>query len=209
MYLFLLCINFYYMEPVMTYTEKEINLAFETARNKRLPVLVDFWSEGCKGCKKMNEITYQNEDVLHYLKKNFVFVKYNTKNRHHEFRNTYISSPHLWTPAFIIFANDGSEVRKISGYLPAKQFINEMELGRAMAAIRKAQSPEALTILEKLYTATDSSPIAQEALYWAGVSAFYANHKSMEHLVPYWERLMNNYPDSVWAERADCLHVEV
>lgn len=197
------------MDTPDTYTEKEINPAFEIARNKRLPVLVDFWSEGCKGCKKMNEITYQNEDVLHYLKKNFVFVKYNTKNRQPEFRNTYISSPHLWTPAFIVFANDGSEVRKVSGYLPAKQFINEMELGRAMAAIRKAQSPEALRILENLSVNADSDPIAQEALYWAGVSAFYANHRSMKHLVPYWEKLLNQYPESIWAERADCLAIEV
>ncbi|HET6768849.1 MAG TPA: thioredoxin family protein [Chitinophagaceae bacterium] len=197
------------MNTLVVYTEKEINAAFEIARNKRLPVLVDFWSEGCKGCKKMNEITYQNDKVLNYLEKNFVFVKYNTKNRQPEFRNTYISSPHLWTPAFIVFANDGSEVRKVSGYLPPGQFINEMELGRAMAAIRKAQSPEALKILENIYTNSDSDPLAQEALYWAGVSAFYANRKRMEHLVPYWEKLLNQYPESIWAERADCLAVEV
>lgn len=204
-----MCQNFNTMDKVTTYTEAEINLAFESARNNRLPVLVDFWSEGCKGCKKMNETTYQDQAVLDYLQKNYVFVKYNTRNRQPDFRNTYISGPHLWTPAFIVFANDGSEVRKVSGYLPSRQFINEMELGRAMAAIRKAQSPEALTILEKLSTETGNDAIAQEALYWAGVSSFYANHKSITHLETYWEKLLNQYPGSIWAERADCLAVVV
>lgn len=197
------------MEKELLYTETNVDTAFEAARNTRLPVLVDFWSEGCKGCKKMEEVTYPDSRIRQYLAAHFVFVKYNTANRQPGFKNTYITGPHLWTPAFIVFANDGSEVRKVSGYLPPGQFIDEMELGRAMAAIRKAKSPEAIAILEQLYANSENGSIKQEALYWLGVSAFYANKKSVSHLVPYWEKLMSEYPGSAWADRADCLSVKV
>lgn len=191
------------------YTEDNVTEAFEYAKKNQLPVLVDFWSRGCKGCKKMEDVTYQDETVLKYLEENYVFVKYNTANKIHNFRNTYITAPHLWTPCFIVFANDGSEVKKVSGYLPPQQFFDEMELGRAYAYLRKAQSPKSLEVLNRLIEGTSDTYVKQEALYWAGVSAFYAEQKKIEALTPYWERLMDEYPQSVWAERADCLDVEL
>jgi thiol-disulfide isomerase/thioredoxin len=191
------------------FTEADVEIAFETAKKNRLPVLVDFWSEGCKGCKKMELVTYANELITGYIQTNFVFVKFNTAHKLYSFRNTYLSSAHLWTPCFIVFSNDGSEVRKISGYLPPRQFINEMELGRAMACLRKAQSEEALAVLENLIRVSGDDAITQEALYWAGVCAFYADKKNLGALISFWEKLLELYPTSNWAERANCLDVPV
>ena len=195
------------MNNLTIYNEMQIDLAFTEAKNKQLPVVVDFWSEGCKGCKKMEDVTYRKEAVIDYLKLNYVFVKYNTYNKQPGFRNTYILSPHLWTPTFIIFSNDGSEVRKATGYLPPKQFLNELELGKALAELRKAKSGAALATLNNLLASSDCDIIKQETLYWAGVAAFYANKKSLEQLIPFWEKLINEYPGSRWADRADCLDV--
>jgi thiol-disulfide isomerase/thioredoxin len=195
------------MNTLTIYKEMQIDLAFTEARSKQLPVVVDFWSDGCKGCKKMEDVTYKDEAVIDYLETNYVFVKYDTYNKQPGFRNTYISSPHLWTPTLLVFSNDGSEVRKATGYLPPKQLINELQLGKALAQLRKARSGDALDTLNHLLASSDCDVIKQEALYWAGVAAFYANKKSLEQLVPFWEKLMEEYPGSRWAERADCLDV--
>jgi thioredoxin-related protein len=190
------------LESITQFTEAETDKAFQLARQKHLPVLIDFWAPGCKGCKKMELTSYQNPEIQHYIVENFVFVKYNITNRNVP---KIQSSPILWTPTFIVFANDGSEIRKITGYLNDQHFEAEIEIGRAMAFLRKAQAQTALTILETFVRHTDNKSLLPEALYWAGVASYFLNQRNAESLVPYWQQLLWDYPDNIWAQRADCL----
>lgn len=186
------------------FSEAETEKAFQVAKQKQLPVLIDFWAPGCKGCRKMEITTYQKAKTLSYIDQHFVFVKYDITNRNVP---KITSSPILWTPTFIIFANDGSEVRKTIGYLNYLQFEAEMEIGRALAFLRKAQSQMALDILENLINSSVNKILLPETLYWAGVASYFFNKRNAESLVPYWEKLMTNHSESIWAERADCLNV--
>ncbi|WEK34957.1 MAG: thioredoxin family protein [Candidatus Pseudobacter hemicellulosilyticus] len=188
------------------FAESDTENAFHSARQKQLPVLIDFWAPECKGCKKMEITTYQNANTLSYIDKHFVFVKYNITNRNVP---KITSSPILWTPTFIVFANDGSEIRKTIGYLNDTQFQAEMEMGRALAFLRKAQPEVALEILKKFIKDNVVVTALPEALYWAGIASYFLNKRDMESLVPYWEELINIYPESIWADRADCLHVNL
>lgn len=194
------------MQTLITNIFAESNLedAFHLARQKQLPVLIDFWAPGCKGCKKMDITTYESAETLSYIDKYFVFVKYDITNRSIP---KITSSPILWTPTFVVFANDGSEVRKTIGYLNNLQFESEMEIGRALAFLRKAQPQIALDILENFIKNSIYKILLPEALYWEGVAAYFLNKRNAESLAPYWEKLMNIYPESIWAERADCLNV--
>src|SRR5687768_13945825 len=112
-------------ETIIHFTEAETDKAFLLAKQEQLPVLIDFWAPGCKGCKKMELTTYQSSEALFYIDKNFVFVKYDITNRSVP---KIQSSPILWTPTFIVFANDGSEIKKVTGYLNDLQFEAEMEI---------------------------------------------------------------------------------
>lgn len=112
-------------------------------------------------------------------------------------------------PTFIVFSNDGSEVRKITGYLNSLHFEAELEIGRAMAFLRKAQPSTALEILENLIANTANKASIPEALYWAGVVFYFLNKRNPESLVPHWEQLINNYSESIWAEKADCLNIKL
>lgn len=188
------------------FTEAETEKAFQIAKQKQLPVCVDFWAPNCKGCKKMEITTYQNTEILSYIDQHFIFMKYNITNRNVP---KIECSPILWTPTIIVFSNDRSEVRKITGYLNHLQFEAELEIGRAMAFLRKAQPNTALEILENLIANTAYKAPIPEALYWAGIGAYFLNKRNEESLVPYWERLINDYPESVWAEKADCLYIQL
>lgn len=185
-------------------TEAETEKAFKVAKQKQLPVLFDFWAPNCKGCKKMEITTYQKPTTLFYIDQHFVFVKYNITNRSVP---KITSSPILWTPTFIVFANDGSEVRKITGYLNDLQFEAEMEIGRALAFLRKAHPQIALDILENFIKNSSSKILLPEVLYWAGVASYFLNKGSAVSLVPYWEKLITEHSESIWAERADCLNI--
>ena len=191
-------------EAISHFTEAETDKAFQLAKEKQLPVLVDFWSPGCKGCKKMEITTYRNFEALSYIDNNFVFVKYDITNRA---VSKLQSSPILWTPTFIVFANDGSEIRKITGYLNDYQFEAEMEIGRATAFLRKAQPKKSLEILENYIAKTDNKSLVPEALYWAGVASYFLNKKTSDSLVTHWQQLLLDYPENDWAHRADCLNV--
>ena len=191
-------------ETKSCFTEAETEKAFQVAKQKQLPVLIDFWAPGCKGCKKMEITTYQKAKTLSYIDQHFVFVKYDITNRSVP---KITSSPILWTPTFIVFANDGSEVRKITGYLNNLQFEAEMETGRALAFLRKAQPQIALDILENFIKSSANKISLPEALYWAGVASYFLNKRNAESLVPHWKKLITEHSESIWAERADCLNV--
>ncbi|MEO6869362.1 MAG: thioredoxin family protein, partial [Ginsengibacter sp.] len=182
-------------ETTSFFTEAETEKAFQVAKQKQLPVLVDFWAPNCKGCKKMEITTYQKATTLPYIDQHFVFVKYDITNRSVP---KITSSPILWTPTFIVFANDGSEVRKTTGYLNNLQFEAEMETGRALAFLRKAQPQIALDILENFIKSSSAKILLPEALYWAGVASYFLNKRNVESLAPHWEKLINEHSESIW-----------
>lgn len=192
------------VKTISFFTEVEIAEAFQSAKQRQLPVLIDFWAPGCKGCKKMEITTYQHPEMLSYIDRQFVFVKYDITNRE---AGRLPSSPVLWTPTFIVFANDGSEVRKTTGYLSESQLKSELALGRAMAFLRKAQPQTTLDILEGLLAEPGHEDWIPEALYWAGVATYFLNKRSADSLIPYWGKLMRDHPGSLWSERADCLNI--
>lgn len=191
------------------FTEENISEAFEMARQKQLPILIDFWAPGCKGCMKMDISTYQDTKVLTYIEETFIFIKFNVMGKNKIPRGTFHSSTVLWTPCFMVYANDGTEIRKVTGYLSPDQFIDEMDLGRAMALLFKSKSREALNLLEGLAISSSKDTIIQEALYWCGVAAFFLQKRVPDSLYPYWEKLMLEYPGGIWAERADCLSIQM
>jgi thiol-disulfide isomerase/thioredoxin len=189
------------------FDESSIEQAFEKAKKTGKPLLIDFWATGCKGCKKMEIHTYAAEDIQKYLNSNYVLVKVNSRKISKAFKNAYTTSAFLWTPTFFIFSSDQQELKRSTGFMPPNQFRAELDLGLAFNHMRRWENQAALFILESLYNYAEQSTLKEEALYWAGVAAFYAHQKSQEHLSTYWNRLLEKYPGSLWSERADCLEV--
>ncbi len=190
---------------VKHFTEHNVDEAFKLARATKKAVLIDFWSVGCKGCQRMEELTYEDESVQEYLEQNYVLVKYNTGNLTKAFSDKYLVHALIWTPALFMYTPDGRVIRQVAGYLSPHQFIAELTLGKAMLQVRIGQPAAAIPLLQELPYSSEYPSLHQEALYWSGVAAFFAARKDFDALVPYWQELRSSYPGSVWAEKADFL----
>ena len=47
------------------------------------------------------------------------------------------------------------------------------------------------------------SPVAPEALFWAGIAAFRCDGRNIEVLKQHWEEVRARYSQSTWRTRAD------
>ncbi|WP_177192302.1 thioredoxin family protein [Chitinophaga arvensicola] len=190
------------------FTETNVDSAFELARAEQKPVLIDFWSTNCKGCQRMDAVTYEDASVQAYLEQHYVLVKYHVSKMNRDFSKVYLPTAIQWTPALYIYSPDGAVIRNITGYLSPRQFIIELSIGQGAAFMRKGKYAEALELLSNLTIAGAYPVLDQEAMYWSGVAAFFGKQKDFRDLVPYWGKLINTYPGSTWAEKADILPAE-
>jgi len=186
------------------FDESSANEAFKKSKKSKKPVFVDFWSTGCKGCEKMESTTYHDENVMTSLN-DFVFLKYNTKNVQKNFRELFPTIGLGWTPSFYIYSPDGKIMRNMLGYLPPEQIIMELKLGLGQSYMRSSQYGEAIKIFKDTFSSTKETNYIQEGLYYAGVAAYYQFNGSLDELSVYWNELLDKYPNSLWAQRADVL----
>jgi thiol:disulfide interchange protein len=103
----------------------DYDTALETAKKDKKLVMVDLYTDWCGWCKKLDKDTYSDKDVEAKLTKDFVAVKVNPEKSQrdaklsHDFGTT--GYPH------IVFVDaDGKKVSEIDGYLPATQFLEQL-----------------------------------------------------------------------------------
>lgn len=185
------------------FTGQQVEEAFALAKAEQRPLLIDFWADDCKGCQRMDAVTYEDEQVRDYLEEHYVLVMFNLKEVTKAFATKYLTRALIWAPTFLVYTPDGSILREATGYLPPHQFLAELTIGRALLAMRRGKAADGLSLLNGLITDALHPALHQEVLYWLGVAAFFAEGKSFDALVPYWRELRQTYPDSLWAERAD------
>ena len=102
--------------PKWTHFDSEI---FSRSKKEHKLVLLHLRANWCHWCHVMEEKTYTNATVLSYLEKNYI-----TCMEDHDERQdlTSIYSEYGW-PATIIFDENGNELFKEAGYIPADEFL--------------------------------------------------------------------------------------
>jgi tetratricopeptide (TPR) repeat protein len=140
---------------------------------------------------------YPQERVANFINDRFVPVKIHIKERPQDFGRFKAE----WTPTLILAEPDGTERHRLVGYLPADDFLAQIELGLAKAAFGRGQFDQArtafLAIAEK-YPKTDAAP---EAVYWAAVSGYKASGNP-EFLKKAGEQLRDKWPNGEWAKKS-------
>ncbi|NML21430.1 thioredoxin family protein [Pseudoflavitalea sp. G-6-1-2] len=185
------------------YTESQASEALAAAKATQKPLLIDYWAHNCKGCARMDSLTYEDEQVQEYLSENYIVLKCNVAAVDGAFAKTFLTTAVIWTPSLYIYSPEGVILRTVVGYVSPAQFLTELGIGRAAHQMRRRHFAEAGELLEQLPFAAQYPALHAEAIYWAGIAAFFQHQNSFDHLVGYWADLRKKYPETTWAEKAD------
>jgi thiol:disulfide interchange protein len=95
--------------------------AVASARQKNLPVMIDFYTDWCGWCKKLDADTYVDKQVVD-LAKGFVSLKIDAD------AERAITSRYGITgfPTILFVDTAGNEIHRIVGYRPPEAFVSEM-----------------------------------------------------------------------------------
>jgi hypothetical protein len=147
----------------------------------------------------MGAVTYPNPEVEQYLQQHFIPVQFNVVEQPDVMRR--FNTP--WTPTLIVLDAEGKEHRRSQGYLDPKRFLAEMAMARLQAAIDRQDFPLAHSLAQEAQRLTAGDPEREpEALYWSSVAAYKATGES-QNLVNGWNRLLDAFPQSDWAKKAE------
>lgn len=147
----------------------------------------------------MSTVTYSDPDVERYISEHFIPVKINVVDKP-EMLDVFSAS---WTPAIIIHDSDEQEHRRMEGFFDPKRFIEELALARLKGALENKDYPGARERVAEAMNLTKGDPVrASETLYWSAVADYKAS-KNAEELTKGWRKLLEEYPESEWAKRAE------
>ena len=147
----------------------------------------------------MGTVTYPNLEVEQYITQNFIPVQFNVQEQPGKMDEFNA----VWTPALMVQDADGREHRRSFGYLDPERFLAEMSLARVQAALDRHEFAEAQKLADEALQKCSGDPVHEpEARYWASVAAYKATNDSSK-LMDGWNKLLDQFPDSEWAHRAE------
>jgi thioredoxin-related protein len=167
------------------------------SRTERKPIIVDVYQDNCGGCDKLDDETFAHPDVIDALGSRFVAVKLHLFQDREFTRTNQV----FWTPT-ILFADRSGKVRYTSpNYLPVPEFLDLLDIGEAMVAMRWKGYEQAIGLLTSLRDRSPDGPLTAEAIYWRGIAAYFRDGRSSRSANAEWSELLERFPDSIWAKR--------
>ena len=114
---------------------QEFSKAIELAKKQNKIVVVDFYTDWCGWCKRMDKDTYGNAEVTKYAKAKLIMSKVDAesqeKTRFKEHELTYqqlaLGMGVRGYPTTAFFDSNGDLITSISSYLTAEQFLPILE----------------------------------------------------------------------------------
>lgn len=103
--------------------ERDLSAALRRGGKENKVVMVDFYTDWCKWCDKLDQTTFSDEKVLRALD-GVVAVKLNAED------GGRTEAERLGVegyPTVVFFDANGKEVGRIPGYLPPGEFLEQLE----------------------------------------------------------------------------------
>ncbi len=106
-----------------------------------------------------------------------------------------------WTPTVLILDAKGKERYRIEGFLPADEFLGQLQLGLGHAEFANKNLAEAERQFRDVCEKLPGTDAAAEAMYWAGVSRYKATNDASA-LKATAQAFQDRYSNSIWAKKA-------
>ena len=171
--------------------------AMAVARQHRKPIVIDVYQDNCGGCDKLDEETFEDPRVADAIASRFIPLKLEL------FQDRDFTRQHqvFWTPTILI-ADHSGKVRYTSvNYLPPAEFLDILDIGEGMAAMRWKGYDKAIGLFTTVRDRTPDGPLTAEAIYWRGIAAYFRDGKAAASAKTEWTELQERFPDSIWAKR--------
>lgn len=99
----------------------DYNTALSQAQANNQKLVIDFYTDWCQWCKKLDTETYVDPAVV-AMSNNMVFAKINAEV------DTMTAQKYKVTgyPTIIVANSDGTEIDRVAGYLPAEDFVAQV-----------------------------------------------------------------------------------
>jgi len=151
----------------------------------------------------MGAVTYPDPEVERVIDGQFVPVQFNVVEQPEVMERF---NAH-WTPTLIVQDANGKEHRRAQGYLDPRRFLAEMALARLQDAINEERFEAVPALSREAQERAKGDPAREpEAIYWSSVAAYKASHEASK-LLEGWNRLLDEFPQSEWAKRAEFIRM--
>lgn len=144
---------------------------------------------------------YTDPRVREFVNNNFLPVRVHVQKNRDEFAELGARYNAQWTPTVLILDSNGQERHRIQGFLPADEFLAQLELGAAQAAMARQDFQEAEQRFRHIVERHPESDVAAEAMYWAGVARYKATNDPSA-LTQTASHFRDRYAGSAWAKKA-------
>ena len=144
---------------------------------------------------------YTDARIVRQVNESFVPVRVHVKDNADAFKQLGDRYGAHWTPTILILDANGEERHRIEGFLPADDFLPQLQLGAAHAAFASGDYQTAARLFDQILKEHPSNDAAAEAQYWAGVSRYKATGDPSA-LKETARQFSERFQDTSWAKKA-------
>lgn len=142
-------------------------------------------------------MTYPDHRVETAISERFVPLKLHLLNDRQQTRQFQV----FWTPTILIGDRSGKIRYTSVNYLPPDEFLDILDIGEALVAMRWRGYDEAIGLLADVEERQPDGPLTAEAMYWRGVAAYFRDGNNADSSRAVWNEIGERFPDSIWAKR--------
>lgn len=144
----------------------------------------------------MDAVTYPEKEVVSFIGDNIIPLR--VAHNAAPLSNDFMVK---WTPTLIVLDISGKEHYRTVGFLPVAELIPSLLLGMGKSCFDLDEYEPALEDFDRAIQGYPQSFSTPEAVYLKGITRYKSTHE-VKALKELHEKLRNDYPASVWAQRS-------
>jgi thioredoxin-related protein len=174
---------------------------FESAKQasikERKPILLQFEREKCSGCKKLDRLTYPNQEVTEELTKWFIPLKLQILEDH-KIRSHFSA---VWTPSFYLTDRNMKIYYKADGYFNAEDFRLHMRIALSQYLLSRGKYQDVIDLMNNGLQLFPDTPTTSRLLFIRGQAEYLFNRNNKVFratMIELSERFPNSPETRMW-----------